>query len=57
MNPALTKLGVPTVVQHFFDLEELLFDYGGDFEHYDTDFHRVPVPKTYGWPVRISPAK
>jgi len=43
VNPLLTALGVPGQVQAFFNIHELLFNYGGDFEHYDSGFHRVPT--------------
>lgn len=43
MNALLTALGVPAVIQEFFDAGELLFDYGGHFEHYGMGFHRVPT--------------
>src|SRR5579872_5779193 len=43
MNPILTKLGVPPGVQAFFNAGELMFDYGGHFEHFDFGFHLVPT--------------
>ena len=43
MNPVLAQLGVPDAVQDFFNVNELLFNYGGHFEHFDTSFHRVPT--------------
>ena len=43
MNPILTKLGVPPGVQAFFNVGELLFNYGGHFEHFGIGFHRVPT--------------
>ncbi|WP_295668133.1 hypothetical protein [uncultured Mucilaginibacter sp.] len=43
MDPELTALGVPEAVQAFFDVPELMFNYGGHFEHFGTGFHRVPT--------------
>ena len=43
MNPVLAQLGVPKAVQDFFHVDELIFNYGGHFEHFDTGFHRVPT--------------
>lgn len=43
MNALLTELGVPIVIQEFFATGELLFNYGGHFEHYDIGFHRIPT--------------
>lgn len=43
MNPLLTKLGVPTEVQAFFNIHELLFCYGEHFEHFESGLHRVPT--------------
>jgi hypothetical protein len=48
MNPVLTALGVPIQVQAFFNSNELLFNYGGHYEHYDTGFHRIPTT-THLW--------
>jgi|SRR5579863_7090423 len=48
MNPLLTKLGIPPGIQAFFKANELLFNYGGDFEHFGTGFHLVPTtPNLY----------
>ena len=43
MNPVLTALGVPEAVQAFFNVNELLYNYGGHFEHFGAGFHRVPT--------------
>ena len=34
---------VPAEVQALFNIHELLFTYGDNFEHFDTGFHRVPT--------------
>ena len=43
MNPVLAQLGVPEAVQDFFNVGELLFNYGGHFEHFYPAFHRIPT--------------
>jgi len=43
MNDLLTSLKVPAEVQEFFGTGELLFNYGGHFEQYETGYHRVPT--------------
>lgn len=43
MNPVLTALGITEDIQSFFGSEQLLFTYGAHYEHYETDFHRVPT--------------
>ncbi len=48
MNPILTRLGIPPGIQAFFKANELLFNYGEDFEHFGTGFHLVPTtPNLY----------
>jgi hypothetical protein len=48
MNALLSALNVPVEVQQFFNADELLFNYGGHYEQYDTGFHRVPTT-THLW--------
>jgi hypothetical protein len=43
MNMELSRLGVPKAVEAFFNVPELLFNYGGHFEHFGAGFHRVPT--------------
>jgi hypothetical protein len=43
MNHHLTGLGVPAVVQAFFDTGDLCFRYGDDYELFGAGFHRVPT--------------
>jgi hypothetical protein len=43
MNSLLSRLGVPKEVQAFFNIHDPLFAYGEQFEHYGTNFHRVPT--------------
>src|SRR5437868_1550822 len=53
MHPYLTRLGVRTEVQRFFepftDVGEkgLLFNYGDAVEHYGFAFHRIPVSRNF----------
>jgi len=43
MNHLLTRLGVPAEIQALFNMTEvLIFNYGGQQEHYCEDFHTVP---------------
>jgi hypothetical protein len=44
MNDHLTRLGVPEVLQAWFNCrQELVFDYGGAKEIFTKDFHKVPT--------------
>ncbi|MCC8407695.1 hypothetical protein LJ707_02060 [Mucilaginibacter sp. UR6-1] len=43
MHDLLTKLGVSTELQAFFDLRDLCFSYGDEQEIYGPGFHHVPV--------------
>jgi hypothetical protein len=45
MNSILKRLGVPPDIQAFFNCPELIFNYGGDAEHFGLDFHRVPTTR------------
>src|SRR4051812_42042970 len=43
MNDYLTRLGVPPQIQQFFAVEEPIFDYGNETEHFSEIIHRVPA--------------
>ncbi|GAA3989419.1 hypothetical protein [Mucilaginibacter dorajii] len=44
MNALLTRLGVSVEIQAFFCATgDLLFDYGGQQEHYGSGFHKIPT--------------
>jgi hypothetical protein len=43
MHQQLTKLGVPSELQAYFDLRELRFNYGDEQEVFGPGFHLVPL--------------
>ncbi|GAA4339626.1 hypothetical protein GCM10023149_50440 [Mucilaginibacter gynuensis] len=45
MADLLTRLGVPTDIRSWFDIEDSLFTFGDDHEHFGETFHRVPTTK------------
>ena len=54
MHPYLTRLGVRPEVQQFFrpfyeadDIGNLLFAYGGDWEHFGFAFHKIPMTDSF----------
>jgi hypothetical protein len=46
MNPLLTRLGISSEIQAFFNVTaDLSFSYGDQYERYDVGFHIVPSTK------------